>query len=49
MLSDAELGALTLGATVQLNTSRLGYPRNFVLLGRRPDAKRDRLTLILWG
>ncbi|MAW08333.1 MAG: hypothetical protein CME61_08675 [Halobacteriovoraceae bacterium] len=49
VLSDAELGALTLGATVQLNTSRLGYPRNFVLLGRRPDAKRDRLTLILWG
>ena len=48
-LSDPDLASLELGATVELNTPRLGYPRHFVLLGRRPDAKRNRLTLILWG
>lgn len=40
---------LVLGNTVQLNTSRLGYPRSFVLLGWNINARRNRTTLKLWG
>lgn len=48
-LDASEMALLIFGITVRLNTARLGYPRNFVLLGWRPDAKRGRVTLILWG
>jgi len=41
--------ALAVGMTVQLNTTKLAYPRSFLLLGWRVDAKRSRVYFNLWG
>ena len=44
-----DLSVLFVGATVSLETERLGYPRSFVLLGWTVNARRNRVTLYLWG
>jgi hypothetical protein len=44
-----DVSDLFVGATVTINTTRLGYPRSFILLGWRLDANADRTYLNLWG
>ena len=48
-VQDLDVQALFVGATVTLNTPRLGYPRSFILLGWRLDSNQRRAYLNLWG
>jgi len=48
-VKDLDVSALFVGASVTINTLRLGYPRTFVLLGWRLDATANRTYLNLWG
>lgn len=48
-VKELDLSELFVGADVTINTTRLGYPRSFVLLGWRLDANAERTYLNLWG
>lgn len=48
-VKELDVSELFVGATVSINTTRLGYPRSFVLLGWRLDASANRTYLNLWG
>ncbi len=48
-VKNLDVSELFVGATVTVNTTRLGYPRSFVLLGWRLDANANRTYLNLWG
>ena len=48
-VKELDVSELFMGATVSINTARIGYPRSFVLLGWRLDASANRTYLNLWG
>jgi len=48
-VKDLDASELFVGANITINSTRLGYPRSFILLGWRLDTNANRTYLNLWG